>query len=109
MRICAHYFANGAWLEEGTLLRNAGRLAGIPGVLVHGRLDIGGPLDTAWQLARAWPDAELTVDRGRWPPGQRGKLNHVLERLNRFARTSAGCELGGMRRSPRWRGRRFPG
>ena len=33
VRICAHYFSHGAWLEEGALLRDAGRLAGIPGVL----------------------------------------------------------------------------
>jgi proline iminopeptidase len=39
-RIRSHYFANGAWLEEGALLRDAGRLAGIPGVLIHGRLDM---------------------------------------------------------------------
>ena len=45
VRICAHYFAHGAWLEEGVLLREAGRLAGIPGVLIHGRLDLGGPLE----------------------------------------------------------------
>lgn len=61
VRICTHYFAHGAWLEEGALLRDAGRLAGIPGVLLHGRLDMGGPLGTAWALARAWPDAELVV------------------------------------------------
>ncbi|MDX2819457.1 prolyl aminopeptidase [Streptomyces sp. PA03-5A] len=61
VRICAHYFANGAWLEEGQLLRDAHRLAGIPGVLIHGRLDLGSPLTTAWELAKAWPDAELQV------------------------------------------------
>ncbi|MFG1703789.1 prolyl aminopeptidase [Nonomuraea sp. M3C6] len=61
VRICSHYFSNAAWLEEGVLLREAGRLAGIPGVLIHGRLDMGGPLDTAWELARAWPDAKLVV------------------------------------------------
>jgi proline iminopeptidase len=61
VRICARYFANGAWLEEGALLRDAGRLAGIPGVLIHGRLDLGCPLVTAWELARAWPGAELHV------------------------------------------------
>jgi len=59
VRICSRYFANAAWLEEGAILRDAGRLAGIPGALVHGRLDLGGPLDTAWLLARAWPDATL--------------------------------------------------
>ncbi len=60
-RICAHYFSQGAWLEEGQLLRDAGRLAGIPAVLIHGRLDLGSPLDTAWELAQAWPDARLVV------------------------------------------------
>ena len=44
VRICAHYFSHGAWLEEGALLRDASRLAGIPGVLIHGRLDLGSPL-----------------------------------------------------------------
>ena len=42
-------------------LANAGRLAGIPGVLIHGRLDVAGPLRTAWQLAHAWPDSRLVV------------------------------------------------
>ena len=58
-RIVTHYFHHHAWLEDGILLRRADRLAGIPGVLVHGRLDLGGPPSTAWELARAWPDAEL--------------------------------------------------
>jgi proline iminopeptidase len=61
VRTCAHYYSNRAWLEDGVLLRDAHRLAGIPGVLIHGRLDLGGPLATAWELARAWPDAELRV------------------------------------------------
>lgn len=61
VRICSHYFAHGAWLEEGQLIRDAGRLAGIPGVLIHGHLDISGPLDTAWDLSHAWPGAELVV------------------------------------------------
>ncbi|WP_446038873.1 prolyl aminopeptidase [Streptomyces sp. SID1121] len=61
VRICAHYFSHAAWLEEGALLRGADRLAGIPGVLVHGRFDLGGPLVTAWELARAWKDARLVI------------------------------------------------
>jgi proline iminopeptidase len=39
-------------------------LAGIPGILVHGRLDLGSPLDVPWRLARAWPDADLRVVDG---------------------------------------------
>jgi proline iminopeptidase len=61
VRICAHYFSHGAWLEEDELLRNAARLEGIPGVLFHGRLDLGSPLGTAWALAEAWPAARLVV------------------------------------------------
>ncbi len=61
VRICSHYFANDAFLEDGVLIREAGKLAGIPGVLIHGRADLGGPVITAWELARAWPGAELIV------------------------------------------------
>jgi proline iminopeptidase len=59
--ICAHYFGNHAFLEEDQLLRGAGKLAGIPGILVHGRHDLGGPLKTAWDLAKAWPGCELVI------------------------------------------------
>ncbi|MEV6975302.1 prolyl aminopeptidase [Kitasatospora sp. NPDC093806] len=61
VRICAHFFSNGAWLEPDQLLRDAHRLAGIPGVLVHGRHDLGSPVQTAWELAKAWPDARLRI------------------------------------------------
>jgi proline iminopeptidase len=61
VRICAHYFAHGAFLEDGALIRDAGKLAGVPGILVQGRSDLGGPVITAWELARAWPGAELHV------------------------------------------------
>lgn len=61
VRICTHYFANDAWLEEGILIREADRLRGIRGVLLHGRFDISSPLETAWLLAQRWPGAELTV------------------------------------------------
>jgi proline iminopeptidase len=61
VRICAHYFSHAAWLEEDQLLRDTPRLHGISGVVIHGRLDLGSPYQTAWGLARAWPDAELVV------------------------------------------------
>ena len=86
VRICAHYFAHGAWLEEGALLRDAGRLAGIPGVLIHGRLDLSGPLDTAWELARAWPDAELVAVRDAGHQGSDTTRERLLSALDGFAR-----------------------
>ncbi|MFD8972027.1 MULTISPECIES: prolyl aminopeptidase [unclassified Streptomyces] len=86
VRICSHYFAHGAWLAEGALIRDAHRLAGIPGVLIHGRLDMGGPLGTAWELARAWPDARLHVveSAGHLGGEETGKL--ILTALDGFAR-----------------------
>lgn len=63
-RIVTHYFCHNAWFEEGMLLRQAHVLAHIPGILVHGRLDLGSPLVTAWELAQAWPKSELVIVNG---------------------------------------------
>ena len=86
VRISAHYFSHGAWLEEGALLRDANRLAGIPGVLIHGRLDMGSPLVTAWELAQAWPDAQLVVIDDSGHTGSETMNNEVLAAISRFAR-----------------------
>ncbi len=87
VRLCSHYFAHAAWLQEGVLLHDAGRLAGIPGVLVDGRLDLSSPLDTAWELARTWPDAELIVVDDAGHKGSDTMRERVLEALDRFATT----------------------
>jgi proline iminopeptidase len=63
-RLVTHYWRHTAFLEDGALLRDAGKLADIPGVLIHGRMDISGPADIAWHLAQAWPDAELVLIGG---------------------------------------------
>jgi proline iminopeptidase len=85
VRICAHYVAHDAWLEEGQLIRDADRLAGIPGVLIHGRLDLSSPLDTAWELARAWPDAELVVVDDAGHTGSDAMSDAIRAALARFA------------------------
>jgi proline iminopeptidase len=86
VRICTHYFAHGAWLEEGAILRDAGRLAGIPGALIHGRLDLSGPLDTAWQLARAWPDATLHAIADSGHTGSAAMRERLAPAADAFAR-----------------------
>lgn len=63
-RICAHYFDHDLWLTDGNLVREARRLAGVPGVLINGRLDLQCPLATAWALHRAWPGSTLVVVDG---------------------------------------------
>jgi proline iminopeptidase len=60
-RIVTHYVRHNAWLEDGRLLRDAGSLAEISGVLVNGRFDFQAPLGNAWGLKRAWPRAELVI------------------------------------------------
>ena len=85
VRICSHYFAHAAWLDEGVLLRDAHRLAGIPGVLIHGRLDLGSPLETAWQLAQAWPDARLFVVDDSGHTGGAAMDTEILAALDGFA------------------------
>ncbi len=87
VRICAHYFSHGAWLEEGELLRDTDRLAGIPAVLIHGRLDMGSPLGTAWDLAQAWPDARLVVIGDSGHTGSETMKGEILRTLDGFARS----------------------
>lgn len=60
-RIECHYFMNDSFLEPDQILRDAHRLADIPGVIVHGRYDAVCPLRNAWELHQAWPRAELRV------------------------------------------------
>jgi proline iminopeptidase len=60
-RLVTHYWSNAAFLDDGALVRDAHRLAGIPVVMIHGQLDISGPLDVPWELSRAIPGAELIV------------------------------------------------
>jgi proline iminopeptidase len=83
-RLCSYYFSHGAWLQEGELLVNAHRLRGIPGVLVHGRMDMGGS-DTAWELARAWPDAELVVIERSGHSGSQAMTARQVAALDQFA------------------------
>lgn len=56
-----HYFVNAAFFEPNQLLRDAHRLANIPGVIVHGRYDLVCPVEQAFDLHRAWPQAELVI------------------------------------------------
>jgi len=61
-RIENHYFVNGGFFEEeNQLLRDAHRIADIPGVIVHGRYDVVCPVANAWELHQAWPKSQLVI------------------------------------------------
>jgi len=61
-RIEAHYFMNRGFFEKETqLLDDVDRIREIPGVIVQGRYDVVCPMESAWALHRAWPEAKLVV------------------------------------------------
>lgn len=60
-RIECHYFVNGGFMEEDQLIRNVERIRNIPAVIVQGRYDVVCPAVSAWELARAWPEADFRI------------------------------------------------
>ncbi|QID17571.1 prolyl aminopeptidase [Nitrogeniibacter mangrovi] len=82
-----HYFRHGAWLEEGQLLRDAHRLHGIPGTIVHGRYDMPCPLRNAWALHKAWPEAEFHLIEGAGHAyDEPGILDRLIRATDAYAR-----------------------
>ncbi len=79
-RIENHYFVHDGFVEEGQLLRDAGKLRDIPGVIVQGRYDVCTPAKTAWDLHRAWPEAEFHLVT---EAGHAFKEPGILDRLIR--------------------------
>ena len=87
-RIVTHYFRHTAWLEDGILLQKAASLSNIPGIMVHGRLDLGAPLVTAWELSQAWSGSELMIVYGAGhSSGDPGMSEALIAATNRFRQT----------------------
>jgi proline iminopeptidase len=85
-RIENHFFTHGAWLDEGQLLRDAHKLRGIPGLIVHGRYDMPCPAKYAWQLSKAWPDAEFYLIEGAGHAyNEPGILDRLIYATDKFA------------------------
>ena len=59
--LVTHYWSNRCFLADDEVFANLNRLDGIPAVLIHGRRDVSGPLDTAWRMHRDWPSSRLVV------------------------------------------------
>jgi proline iminopeptidase len=86
-RIECHYFVNRGFLEtEDQLLRNVDRIRHLPAVIVQGRYDVVCPLVSAWELHRAWEEAELVIvpDAGH-SASERGIRSALIEATDRFA------------------------
>jgi len=89
-RIENHYFVHGGFFSEGQLIREAGRLREVPGVIVQGRYDVATPAVSAWELHHAWPGSRLIIvpDAGH-AYDEPGILHHLIEETDRHARGPA--------------------
>ena len=89
-RIECHYFVNGGFLASpNQLIENVPRIRHIPAVIVQGRYDIVCPMKSAWELHRAWPEAELQIvpDAGH-SAFEPGNTHELIKATDRFASRS---------------------
>jgi proline iminopeptidase len=85
-RLENHYFMHDCWMQEGQLLRDAHRLRGIPGAIIHGRYDMPCPAKYAFALHKVWSDADFHLIEGAghaWT--EPGILDQLVRATDRFA------------------------
>jgi proline iminopeptidase len=85
-RIECHYFVNNGFFRPNQLLEDIGKIRHIPAVIVQGRYDVVCPMKSAWDLHRAWPEAELHVvaDAGH-AASESGTMSALIDATDRFA------------------------
>ena len=89
-RIECHYFMNNAFFSsDNYLIENVGRIRAIPGVIVQGRYDVVCPIMSAWDLHRAWPEAQLKIipDAGH-SISEPGIIDALVAATDQFGRSS---------------------
>lgn len=78
----AHYFSNDCFMQPNQLMREAGKLAGIPGIIVQGRYDLLCPPAISHALAAVWREAEIRVVEGAghtlYDPGVRDAVMKAI-------------------------------
>ncbi len=85
-RILMHYIRNRAFLREGQLLENAGRLKGIPSVIIQGRYDMCCPPRTAWELHKRMPHADFhMIPTAGHKSDEPGTLEKIIEYTEKFS------------------------
>ena len=91
-RIECHYFINkGFFRSDNQLIEDAHRIANIPGTIIHGRYDMVTPLKNAWDLAKAWPKADLQIvpDAGH-AMTEPGIAHEIVMATDKYAGTPSG-------------------
>ncbi len=87
-RIECHYFTNkGFFKDEDQLLKNIDKIRHIPAIIVQGRYDVVCPMESAWELHRAWPEAKLEIiDDAGHSLSEKGITSALIESTERFAK-----------------------
>lgn len=90
-RIECHYFVNKGFLKtDNQLLEDVGRIRHIPGVIVQGRYDMVCPMRSAWDLHKAWPEADLRiVGEAGHSAFEPGITHELVSATDRFARSKS--------------------
>jgi proline iminopeptidase len=86
-RLVTHYWRHAAWLGEHELVQGMSALNGIRAVLIHGRQDVGSPLDVPWTLARRWPSSQLIVIKDSGHRAEAPTTEAIIRATDRFARS----------------------
>jgi proline iminopeptidase len=86
-RIECHYFVHRCFFrKDNQLLNDLGRIRSIPTVIVQGRYDVICPMRSAWDLHRAWPQADFQViDDAGHSAFELGTARALVRATNRFA------------------------
>jgi proline iminopeptidase len=86
-RIECHYFMNGGFFEqEDQLLNNIDSIRHIPAVIVQGRYDVVCPTESAWELHRAWPEADfILVEDAGHSLSEKGITEALVKATDTFA------------------------
>jgi proline iminopeptidase len=85
-RIEAHYFINNAFLQPDQIINNAAKLKDIPGTIIHGRYDMVCPVNQAFALSAAWPNAKLEIIANAGHSStERGIIDALVRATNNLA------------------------
>jgi proline iminopeptidase len=81
----AHYFQNDCFMKPDQLLAEAGKLLGIPGIIVQSRYDLLCPPATSHALGARWREAEIRFVEGAghslYDPGVRDAVMKAIAYL----------------------------
>ena len=83
-----HYFINKGWFDtENQLIENIDKIRSIPAVIVQGRYDVVCPMKTAWELSKAWPEAEMIIAPSSGHTAFEKEITHALiSATNKFSK-----------------------